>query len=107
MCLGEPKKINKINMEIKLPEKHYIQNIDEYNWAFGKYYESKRKNGEIVEKKREIAFSDTLPSILRIAMRKITILAEEVPDAVKILKQMAKVTKEINKLDDTSRNSKK
>ena len=95
---------------LTINEEFSINRVDSSNWALQQVYQSKLKNGSIVEKKRDIGYSATIPGALRIAKDKLPSFVDKKSDIYKILKQIAKTAQEINKLDeirDTSRNSKK
>jgi len=83
-------------MQIDLPRGYFIKRVDAYNFAFCKMKEVKRSNGQVVSRTNEIAYSATIPAAIKIAVDRIPFEAKDVPDVVRILRQIEKTIKTLD-----------
>ena len=90
-------------MHIDLPNGHSIKTVDSRNICLYKAREIKRKNGEIIVRQEEMGCYSNLEDVLSFAIREMALTAKDIPEALKLIRQMRKLTKEIY---DTSRDSK-
>ena len=88
-------------LSIKINEEFCVDFLDLQNWVLRQKYQTKLKNGNIVERTRDIGYSATIPGALRIALDKLPSYADTQAGIIKILKEIQKTAQTINKYDDS------
>jgi hypothetical protein len=85
-------------MKIKLPNEHYIENIDEYNWALCVAVSGKRD--------KQLSYHSDLPEACVAAVKKLAIKSESFTSLQKVMREIDSVIKTIIKNENTLRNIK-